>query len=65
VRGIVTLAESLDLTVVAEGLEYPAQVEQIRGMRARHGQGYLFSRPVAPDRLWALLQDPAGLAAAA
>jgi diguanylate cyclase (GGDEF)-like protein/PAS domain S-box-containing protein len=65
VRGIVSLAESLDLDVVAEGIEHRAQAEQLREMRASHGQGYLFSRPVAPDRMGALLQDPDVLAAAA
>jgi EAL domain-containing protein (putative c-di-GMP-specific phosphodiesterase class I) len=64
VQGIVSLAESLNLLVVAEGIEEPAQAEQLRAMRASYGQGYLFSPPVAPDRMWALLQDPGVLAAA-
>ena len=34
VQGIVSLAESLDLVVVVEGLEHPSQVEQVRAMRA-------------------------------
>jgi EAL domain-containing protein (putative c-di-GMP-specific phosphodiesterase class I) len=54
----VSLAESLNLVVVAEGIELAAQAEQIRGMNARYGQGYLFSRPLAPERMLALLQDP-------
>ena len=65
VQGIVSLAESLNLVVVAEGIEHPAQAEALRAMRAHYGQGYLFSRPVAPERIWALLQDPDGLAVAA
>jgi diguanylate cyclase (GGDEF)-like protein/PAS domain S-box-containing protein len=64
VQGIVSLAESLDLDVVAEGIEQRGQAEQLRRMRASHGQGYLFSRPVAADRMGALLQDPDVLAAA-
>jgi len=64
VQGIVSLAESLNLVVVAEGIEEPAQADQLRAMRASYGQGYLFSPPVAPDRMWALLQDPDVLAAA-
>jgi diguanylate cyclase (GGDEF)-like protein/PAS domain S-box-containing protein len=62
VQGIVSLAESLDLVVVAEGIEHPEQAEQLRAMRARYGQGYLFSPPVAPERFWALLEDPDALA---
>jgi len=65
VQGIVNLAESLNLVVVAEGLEEPQQAAQLRAMRASYGQGYLFSRPVAPEAMFALLQDPAVLAAAA
>jgi diguanylate cyclase (GGDEF)-like protein/PAS domain S-box-containing protein len=65
VKGIVSLAESLNLIVVAEGVEHPAQAEQLRAMRAHYGQGYLFSPPVAADRVWALLQDPAALTVAA
>jgi diguanylate cyclase (GGDEF)-like protein/PAS domain S-box-containing protein len=65
VQGIVSLAETLNLVVVAEGIEHPAQAEQLRGMRAQYGQGYLFSPPVAPERLLMLLQDPGALAAAA
>lgn len=34
-------------------------------MRAHYGQRYLFSPPVAPDRLQALLQDPGALAVVA
>jgi diguanylate cyclase (GGDEF)-like protein/PAS domain S-box-containing protein len=65
VQGIVNLAESLNLVVVAEGIEEPGQAEQLRAMRAHYGQGYLFSRPVAPQQMFALLQDPDALAAAA
>ncbi|MGH2881474.1 MAG: EAL domain-containing protein, partial [Solirubrobacteraceae bacterium] len=65
VQGIVSLAESLNLVVVAEGIEHPAQAEQLRAMRAHYGQGYLFSPPVAPDRFRVLLQNPGALAAAA
>jgi EAL domain-containing protein (putative c-di-GMP-specific phosphodiesterase class I) len=65
VQGIVSLAESLNLVVVVEGLEHAAQVEQVRAMRAHYGQGYLFSRPVGPEHMCALLQDSGLLAAAA
>jgi EAL domain-containing protein (putative c-di-GMP-specific phosphodiesterase class I) len=65
VKGIVSLAESLNLVVVAEGIEHAAQAEQLRAMRAHYGQGYLFSRPVPPEQMFAVLQDPDVLAAAA
>jgi EAL domain-containing protein (putative c-di-GMP-specific phosphodiesterase class I) len=65
VQGIVSLAESLSLVVVAEGIEQPAQLEQLRAMRASYGQGYLFSPAVAPDRFFALVQDSEPLPLAA
>jgi EAL domain-containing protein (putative c-di-GMP-specific phosphodiesterase class I) len=65
VRGIVKLAESLELVIVAEGIEHVGQAQELRVMFARYGQGYLFSRPVAPEQMWALLQAPDTLAAAA
>jgi diguanylate cyclase (GGDEF)-like protein len=64
-QGIVSLAESLDLDVVAEGIEHAEQAEQLRAMQASHGQGYVFSRPVAPERMRALLQDSTALPVAA
>ena len=49
VRGIVNLANSLDMTIVAEGIEQHGQLDRLRRMRSPLGQGYLFSPPVSPD----------------
>ena len=55
-RAILAMAHSLNLTVVAEGVEERAQLDFLR----RHGcdeiQGYLISRPVEAHTLAALLQ---------
>jgi EAL domain-containing protein (putative c-di-GMP-specific phosphodiesterase class I) len=64
VQGIVSLAETLNLVVVAEGIERSEQADQLRSMRAHYGQGYLFSPPVPPERLLELLQRPEVLTAA-
>ncbi|MBI3187455.1 MAG: EAL domain-containing protein, partial [Gammaproteobacteria bacterium] len=48
---IVALAHSLDLSVVAEGVESTAQAEFLRGLGCEQGQGYLFSRPLAAEPL--------------
>ena len=61
VQGIVNLGESLDLDVIAEGIEEPEQAECLREMRSPLGQGFLFSRPVDPEAVTALLQRPSGL----
>ena len=46
VRSIVRLAHSLELEVVAEGIERPAQLAQLRAMGAQFGQGFYFAEPL-------------------
>jgi EAL domain-containing protein (putative c-di-GMP-specific phosphodiesterase class I) len=46
VSTIVSLAHSLRLTVVAEGVETEEQAKTLRLLRCDQVQGYLFSRPV-------------------
>jgi diguanylate cyclase (GGDEF)-like protein len=46
VRTIVTLAKSLKLSIVAEGVETPYQHSRLRALGCDYGQGYLFSRPL-------------------
>jgi diguanylate cyclase (GGDEF)-like protein/PAS domain S-box-containing protein len=49
-RMLLDLARSLDLTVVAEGIETPEQAERLLELGAFCGQGYIFSRPIIPER---------------
>ncbi len=49
VEAIVTMARSLGLRVVAEGIESQAQLDILRSMGCGYGQGYFFSRPVKAD----------------
>ncbi len=44
--GIVSLAKSLSLTCVAEGVETEQQLEFLRSLGCTTGQGYLFSKPL-------------------
>jgi EAL domain-containing protein (putative c-di-GMP-specific phosphodiesterase class I) len=46
VTTIVRLAESLGMTVTAEGIETTPQAETLRSLGVRLGQGYLFARPM-------------------
>ncbi|SDP89609.1 diguanylate cyclase (GGDEF) domain-containing protein [Rhodoferax sp. OV413] len=51
VRAIVRMAESLDLSVVAEGVEDAETLALLRDMGAGQAQGYYFSRPVPKEAL--------------
>jgi diguanylate cyclase (GGDEF)-like protein/PAS domain S-box-containing protein len=45
-RAVCALASSLELKVVAEGVESSPQLELIRGLGCDAGQGYVFARPM-------------------
>lgn len=46
IKGILSLAEDLDLQVVIEGVETPQQLKMIQEMGGKFAQGYLFSHPI-------------------
>ncbi|MBY4678432.1 sensor domain-containing protein [Marinobacterium arenosum] len=46
VSAVLALAQSLDLQVVAEGIEEPHQQQALLDLHCALGQGYLFSRPL-------------------
>ncbi len=46
VKTILMLGENLNLEVVAEGIETTQQLDILRSLGCKAGQGYLFSRPV-------------------
>ena len=54
---IVTLAQSLGLDVVAEGVETEGQREFLLRNGCHQFQGYLFGRPVPADQLLTLLKS--------
>lgn len=51
VRAIVRMAESLDLSVVAEGVEDQATLDLLREMGATQAQGYYFAKPMSLEVL--------------
>lgn len=51
VASIVALGRTLNLKVVAEGVETPGQQQQLRQLGCDFYQGYLLGEPVAADRL--------------
>ena len=68
VSAIVTLAETLKMQVIAEGVEHPLQRERLHERGCELMQGYLFGKPTAPDEIAKLLRalptqnDTTGLA---
>lgn len=46
VRAIVGLCRTLGMTVTAEGIETPQQLEILRDLGCEYGQGYLFSKAI-------------------
>jgi len=57
VRTIITLAWNLGMEVVAEGVETPKQLSQLRALRCEYAQGYLFSQPLNVEAIEALLSQ--------
>ncbi|MEU8567939.1 EAL domain-containing protein [Streptomyces pathocidini] len=62
VEALVQLAHRLGLTVTAECVESAEQAERLRNVGCDTGQGWLYSRPVPPEHIAALLNSVAGSA---
>lgn len=55
VAAILALARSLDITVVAEGVETARQAEQLAALGCELAQGFFFARPLPQSEVEALL----------
>jgi EAL domain-containing protein (putative c-di-GMP-specific phosphodiesterase class I) len=53
---VVALGRSLQLKVVAEGIERAEQEWELRNLGCDYGQGYLYSKPISTDDLANLLE---------
>jgi diguanylate cyclase len=60
VSTIVGLSQSLHFRSVAEGVETEEQAGLLRSLRCNEMQGYLFSRPLPPAEMEALLRKSSG-----
>ncbi|MGI5247412.1 putative bifunctional diguanylate cyclase/phosphodiesterase [Dactylosporangium sp. CA-139066] len=65
VTAIVQLAQTFNLSVVAEGVEEPGQRDALREVGCPYGQGYLFARPLSEPDAFALIPKTAPFAAMA
>ena len=54
-KAIITMAHSLNLRVIAEGVEKAAQLEYIRFFECDEAQGFLFSKPLPAEDFGKLL----------
>jgi EAL domain-containing protein (putative c-di-GMP-specific phosphodiesterase class I) len=59
IKTIVSLAKSLGMMVVAEGVESEQQKLLLQGLRCESGQGYFFSKPLDPNEAGALCMKSA------
>jgi EAL domain-containing protein (putative c-di-GMP-specific phosphodiesterase class I) len=57
-EAIVGMAQHLQLEIIPEGIEQPAELAQLRALGCHLGQGFLMSRPVAPEAIENLLSAP-------
>ncbi|HXG95051.1 MAG TPA: EAL domain-containing protein [Blastocatellia bacterium] len=60
VRTIITLAKTLGMGVVAEGIETQDQLDLLKNLKCDYGQGYLYSKPLeanAAEQLIAAMQS--------
>jgi diguanylate cyclase (GGDEF)-like protein/PAS domain S-box-containing protein len=56
VKAITTLAHSLNMDVIAEGVETENQFAQLKSLGCRYMQGYLFSKPLSSNDIKVLLK---------
>lgn len=57
VNTIINLAHTLNLTVIAEGVEYTEQLDYLKTQECDCIQGYLFSKPLDGNDIIALIQE--------
>ena len=54
---VINLARNMQLSSVAEGVENQGQMDFLRSQDCERIQGFLFSRPIPPDQMTALLMN--------
>ncbi len=64
IKAIVSIAESLDFDVIAEGVEARAQAEKLENLRCRYAQGFHLANPLsaADVEIWAATTQPRSVA---
>ncbi|MEL7521297.1 MAG: EAL domain-containing protein, partial [Cyanobacteria bacterium J06553_1] len=57
VRTIIDLATSLEMDIVAEGVETKAQLEGLRALGCETIQGFYFAKPMTPEAAWHFIEE--------
>ena len=60
VRALVSLAQGLNIDVIAEGVETELQLNTLRILGCHNGQGYYFAQPLELEESLKFLQTPLG-----
>ena len=55
-KALIEMAQTMELSVVVEGVELLSQVEFLRQFNGCYAQGYYYSRPVTPDIFESMLK---------
>ncbi|MGB3507668.1 MAG: EAL domain-containing protein [Microcoleaceae cyanobacterium] len=55
VPAIISIAKTMGMSVVAEGIETTTQLEQLRKLDCDFGQGFLFSKPAEAEKIMELV----------
>ena len=58
IRLIMALAQALNLETIAEGVETPAHIDELRKIGCHIGQGYFFSAPLTAEEASRLVATP-------
>jgi EAL domain-containing protein (putative c-di-GMP-specific phosphodiesterase class I) len=58
VETIATISKQLELDAIAEGIETSPQLERLKELGYRFGQGYLFSKPLSREIVETMLGNP-------
>jgi diguanylate cyclase (GGDEF)-like protein len=58
VVAIQALADSLGITVVAEGVETKLQASTLRDLGCHYAQGYFFAKPLPSEAMWQFMKRP-------
>jgi EAL domain-containing protein (putative c-di-GMP-specific phosphodiesterase class I) len=57
IKSMITLAHDLGLEIVAEGIETPSQLEELKKIGCDLAQGYLLSLPLSVDSAETFLRE--------